>query len=94
MKTESIQAADLSFYYNYENSTNTNIYWIDDLDYGSKIELIPANPIREGFTFGGWYKESECINPWDFEEDTLPQEMKNEDDEIVYQETRLYAKWI
>lgn len=47
--------------------------------------------------FGGWYKEPACINEWDFEEDTLPEERMevNEDgeEEVVYQETELYVKW-
>ena len=71
---------------------------IDDYDYGSKIEFIPPEPIREGYIFGGWFKEQECINKWDFETDVLPEERTeiNEDgeEEVVYQETKLYAKWL
>lgn len=100
--------ANVSYYYNYENAETTEYYWIDDCDYGSKIEFIPPDPIREGYTFDGWYKESECINAWDFEVDTLPEEELeikegtfhiNENGEReqvigpVYQETILYAKW-
>ena len=52
----------------------------------------------EGYTFGGWYKEPECINEWDFGTDVLPEERTeiNEEgeEEVVYQETKLYAKWL
>ncbi|QNU65951.1 InlB B-repeat-containing protein [Ruminiclostridium herbifermentans] len=51
------------------------------VDYGSKITQ-PENPIKAGFEFGGWYKEAECINEWDFETDTVTQN-------II-----LYAKWV
>lgn len=95
------EQANVSYYSNYENGEN--YYWIDDCDYGSKIEFIPPEPIRVGYTFGGWYKETECINLWDFDNDTLPEE-KTELKEIypngelaevpIYQETILYAKWL
>lgn len=43
----------------------------------------PADPTEEyGFTFGGWYKEAECNNAWDFNVD------------VVTANTTLYAKWI
>ena len=90
--------ANVSYFYNYDIEKNYGYYWIDDYDYGSKIEFIPPEPEREGYTFGGWYKEPECINKWDFETDVLPEERTeiNEDgeEEVVYQETKLYAKWL
>lgn len=90
--------ANLSYCYNYENAPNDGYYWIDDWGYGAKIEFIPPEPERKGYTFGGWYKEPECINKWNFETDVLPEERTeiNEDgeEEVVYQETKLYAKWI
>lgn len=85
--------ANVSYYYNYENPKNGGYYWIDDCAYGSKIEFTPPEPTREGYTFGGWYKEPECINEWDFETDTLPETLLDADGEQVYQETILYAKW-
>ena len=50
--------------------------------------------IQVGNTFGGWYKEPECINEWNFETDTLPQAQYGEEGKELYQETKLYAKWI
>jgi uncharacterized repeat protein (TIGR02543 family) len=41
----------------------------------------PADPVRSGYFFDGWYKEAACENPWDFEADT------------VTANTTLYAKW-
>ena len=89
-----IYYANVSFMYNYENAKNDGYYWIDDYDYGEKIAYIPENPERDGYAFGGWYKETECINAWSFETDTLPEVQYTEDGEKIYQETKLYAKWI
>ena len=69
-----ISRANVSYFYNYNIEENYGYYWIDDWDYGSKIEFIPPEPEREGYTFGGWYKEPECINECDFETDVLPEE--------------------
>ena len=94
--------ANISYYYNYERADGVEYYWIDDCEYGSNIEFIPPEPTREGYTFGGWYKEAECINVWDFDTDTLPEKLTEmqenslgETEEVtVYQETVLYAKWV
>ena len=102
--TKSRTRANISYYYNYENAKNDGYYWIDDCDYGSIIEFIPPDPERDDYVFGGWYKEPECINEWDFDDDKLPEEKKGiretyEDGKFflsevtIYQETILYAKW-
>ena len=41
----------------------------------------PADPTEDGWTFGGWYKEAECTNKWDFAADTVEEDIT------------LYAKW-
>ena len=85
--------ANVSYYYNYEDAPNEDYYWIDNYTYGDKIDYIPEIPIREGYTFNGWYKDSECIYPWDFEVDKTPDALYDEQGVEVYQETKLYAKW-
>jgi uncharacterized repeat protein (TIGR02543 family) len=47
---------------------------------GGKVNN-PGNPIRNGYTFGGWYKEAAFTNKWDFSVDT------------VLGNTIIYAKW-
>ena len=48
---------------------------------GGKLQK-PKDPVREGYTFGGWYKDFYFRELWDFEADTV-------------QETCcLWAKWI
>ncbi len=86
--------ANISYYYNYESAENEGFYWIDNFAYGEKIGYIPEEPERTGYTFGGWYKEAECENKWIFNSDTLPQAKYNENGDELYQETKLYAKWI
>ena len=80
--------------FNYENCPNDGYFFINDFEYGATIENTPYEPIRDGYTFGGWYKESECINAWNFETETLPQSQYDEQEREIYQETKLYAKWI
>lgn len=47
---------------------------------GGVVDRI-EDPTANGYTFVGWYKESGCINAWDFDNDT------------VNADTVLYAKW-
>ncbi|MCS1384118.1 InlB B-repeat-containing protein [Lysinibacillus sphaericus] len=49
--------------------------------YDTKIATLQI-PKKEGYTFGGWYKEAALINEWDLTKDR------------VTKETKLYAKWI
>ncbi len=85
--------ANTSYMFNYDDAPNDGYFFIQDFEYGETIEDTPYIPLREGYIFGGWYKEEECINKWNFEKDTLPQTLYNENGEEVYQETKLYAKW-
>ena len=41
----------------------------------------PADPMKSGYTFGGWYKDSTLQTPWDFANGTVTADMT------------LYAKW-
>ena len=81
--------ANVIYYYNYyENET----FFVDDCD-GTIVNVIPPEPIRQGYKFSGWYKESECINKWDFEKDVVPSKEYDENGEYILKETKLYAKW-
>ena len=51
---------------------------IDEYDKLDETKL--QIPEKDGFVFGGWYKEAECINPWNFED-------------WVTEDITLYAKW-
>lgn len=86
--------ANIGYFYNYENSPNNNYYWIGHYAYGETITFTPPPPERKGYAFSGWYKEIGCINEWNFNTDRLPSLLINEDGNTVYQELKLYAKWI
>ena len=53
----------------------------DILKVGEKI-TPPSAPIKQGYTFNGWYTEAECITAWDFITRTVTENIT------------LYAKWI
>ena len=86
--------ANTVYCYNYEGAENEGHYWVDYFAYGEKIGYIPEEPKRTGYTFGGWYKEAECENIWNFEADILPQAKYDHLGDELLQKTKLYAKWI
>ncbi|GGH11435.1 InlB B-repeat-containing protein [Paenibacillus segetis] len=49
--------------------------------YDTKLAELPI-PVKNGFTFGGWYKEAALINLWNLATDRMTRD------------TTLYAKWI
>ena len=51
-----------------------------DITHGGKVVQPPAMT-KSGFGFGGWYKEADCTNQWDFAVDTVTGNIT------------LYAKW-
>ena len=75
--------ANMQYMYNYDEAPNKGVFFIDDLDVGETLEVIPETPKREGYTFVGWYAEAECVNGI-----SLDGYVKD-DEEIVY----LYAGW-
>ncbi len=79
--------------FNYEGEPNDGYFFINDFAYGESIENTPYEPQRKGYTFLGWYKEESCLNKWDFSSDVLPEAEYDEEGNLVYQETKLYAKW-
>lgn len=89
--------ANVSYMYNYENAQDDGYYWVDSYD-SNLISFTPPEPRREGYSFGGWYKEPECINVWNFEADKTGKEIQlqssDPEDYDVNDITFLYAKWI
>ncbi len=81
-------AANVTYYYNYSDAPNRGCYWLDNLEAGEKIEILPSEPTRQNdgkdYGFGGWYLEKECINKLDVATYTMPDSG----------ELNLYAKWI
>lgn len=51
--------------------------WTDS----TKTVKVPTNPIKPGYTFGGWYTDAALTTPWNF------------NDKVVNTLT-LYAKWV
>ena len=76
--------ANLNYFYNYEGSGNGGIHFIDDLDEGETLEVIPPEPIREGYRFQGWYRDEACTEPFD-----LTTYVRKDTDGIL----SLYAGW-
>ena len=89
--------ANVSYMYNYEFAENNGYYWVDSYD-NEAISFIPPEPERSGYAFGGWYKEPECVNAWDFETDKTGEEIELRSDNFDGYDandiTFLYAKWI
>ena len=90
-----LQIANTSYMFNYKGAPNDGYFFINDFERGGLIEDTPYEPQREGYTFGGWYKESQCKTKWNFETDKLPEATYDEDGYVTdFVETKLYAKWI
>ncbi len=50
-------------------------------DYGTSI-IAPEDPVKEGYTFNGWYQEAALTTPWTFSSD-----------QVLVSDITLYAKW-
>ena len=61
------------------NDGATTIAVETDLSYGDKLTK-PEDPVKDGYTFAGWHKDTACTQAWDFN-DGIPGDMT------------LYAKW-
>ncbi|MCF7929921.1 MAG: InlB B-repeat-containing protein [Acholeplasmataceae bacterium] len=77
----SISDSEMTYDVSFDSNGGSAVSDLNDVLHGSTI-TEPSNPIREGYIFSGWYKESTCITPWIFST------------EIVTSDITLYAKWI
>ena len=88
-----IKIANTSYMFNYEDAPNEGYFFINNFENGALIENTPYEPLREGYVFDGWYKEPQCINKCNFGVDTYV-EQYDENGELIFNELKLYAKWI
>ncbi len=72
----------VTFNANAEAATVTSLSApLSGIESGSKVTK-PADPVRSGYIFGGWYRESSCTTKWNFESDTVTSSIT------------LYAQWL
>lgn len=83
-----------SYMFNYEDSPNQGYFFANDFERGGLIENTPYEPVREGYTFEGWYKEPECVTEWSFVTDKLPEPEFDDAGNLIFVETQLFAKWM
>lgn len=72
------------------SSVESQLIWTtyNGLIPGSDVQCAvtePQEPVREGYTFGGWYEDAECTDSRKFDFDTQSQVMTDK---------TLFAKWI
>ncbi|WP_419017574.1 InlB B-repeat-containing protein [Eubacterium callanderi] len=60
----------LSYTVTFDSQGGSPVPPITGIGPGSAI-TEPENPTYENFIFKGWYKEAECLTPWDFNQDTI-----------------------
>lgn len=67
----------------FAGENNKNVYIVTGQEYESTITK-PKAPVRDGYTFTNkWYKDADCKNEWDFENDLMPDYGLS-----------LYAEWV
>ena len=76
----------------YLNDDTDSTFFCDDCD-GTKVNVIPPDPYRDGYKFKGWYKEKEGINEFDFEKEIIPSKEYDVENNYILNETSIYAKW-
>lgn len=69
------------YYYVHFDSMGGTAVPKQTIEFGKKVTK-PADPIRVGYAFGGWYEDKGYKNSWDFNKET------------VQGEDTLYAKWV
>lgn len=64
----------------FNSRLGSNVEALTNVPAGSLIQQ-PADPTREGFLFGGWFRDADCTEGWDFAADTVNADLV------------LYARW-
>lgn len=64
----------------FDSRGGSSVPSIKNIKYGDHIQA-PHTPNRKGFSFTGWYKQKECKDKWNFNED------------IITENRVLYAGW-
>ncbi len=82
------QSANVVYY----TDDTENSYFVDDVD-GGVVNVIPPDPYKEGYSFKGWYKDSQCAIEWDFTNDIVSTKQYDENGNYIFNETKIYAKW-
>ena len=76
----------------YINNGSEDVYFVDHVS-GTKVNVEPSIPYREGYTFRGWYKDKELTTLWDFENDIIPEIKLDEEGKEIIETTKIYAGW-
>ena len=76
----------------YMNDGSEDVYFVDHVS-GTKVNVEPSIPYREGYTFRGWYKDKELTTLWDFENDIIPEIKLDEEGNEIIDVTKIYAGW-
>lgn len=65
IQSTDIFSANINFNLNYQVEGLSKLFRIDNVENDDKI-TIPPKPVRDGYSFAGWYTEPDCTNIWDF----------------------------
>lgn len=65
---------------NFDSCGGSAVSPLTNVSAGTTI-AAPGAPVKDGFTFGGWYKDTDCTDVWNFDAD------------VVTADITLYAKW-
>ena len=84
--------ANISYLFNYPDAPNRNYFLVDLVESTGRLRRPPYEPERNGYVFGGWYKDAECTELWDFNKDVVEISYDGNGARI-YEELWLYAKW-
>lgn len=85
--------ANVAYMFNYQDEPNEGYFFVDLLETSGIIIEPPYLPKRDGYVFEGWYRDENCTKKWNFKTDTLTIDF-DENGNRIYEEFRLYAKWI